>query len=97
MSGFRAGDRTVEILGERRHLRLSLSALAEIASELEAESPQALAARLRRASPADWHIILRALSAPPPDRDLLAGELSDGELAGLMPVISAVISEGFQA
>ena len=41
MSGYRIGDRDVEIAGQSYRLRLTVSALAEIASVFEAESPKA--------------------------------------------------------
>ena len=87
--GFRLGDRYVEIAGVRTCLRLSVSALAEMASTLEAQSPSELAARLRHATSKDWNIILRAVATPRPREDL-----SDSEISELLPILSAVISAG---
>ena len=89
MSEFRIGDRRVVIAGVPTHLRLSLSALAEMASGLEAGSPAELAARLRRAAAADWTLILQAMATPRPTEDL-----SKTELLALVPTLSAVMSEG---
>ena len=89
MSDFRLGDRHVAVTGVSTRLRLTVSALAEMASGLEAASPSDLAARLRRATIADWNIILRAMASPRPREDL-----SDAEFSELLPIISVVISTG---
>ena len=89
MSGYRLGDRHVEIAGVSTRLRLSVSALAEMANELGAESPADLAARLRRATTADWSIILRAMATPRPKEDLIKSEFSE-----IVPILGAVMSEG---
>jgi len=60
-----------------------------MASALEAESPSDLAARLRRATVADWNIILRAVATPRPVTDVAQSELME-----LAPILSAVMSEG---
>jgi len=78
MSRFRAGDRTVEILGERRHLRLSLSALAEIASELEAAPSEFWDMPVR-----DWLTLMDGLKSGGFDRaafeELLKNYPDDGD------------------
>jgi len=89
MSRFRIGDRHVDIAGERIRLRLSISALAEIASGMEAESPRDLATRLRNATLADWNLILCSMATPRPDANL-----SKSELLELVPILGAVMSEG---
>lgn len=90
MSGFRIGDRQCEIGGVSTRLRLSISALAEIADGLNAASAKDLAARLRRANAADWMIILRAVATPSP-----AKNISESDLLKLVPILSSLISEGF--
>ena len=92
MSEFRIGDRRVVIAGVSTRLRLSLSALAEIASGLEAGSPAELAARLRRADDDDWTLILQAMATLRPTQDL-----SKTELLALVPTLSAVMSEGLMS
>ena len=89
MSGFRRGDRHVEIAGVSTRLRFTVSSLAEMASGLEAQSPAELATRLRRAATEEWNIILRAMATPRPSENL-----SDAELSGILPILSAVISAG---
>ena len=89
MSGFRPGDRYVEINGVQTRLRLSLSALAEMASELNASSPEGLALRIRSASLSDWNRILRAVATPRPEISL-----AENDLEGLLPILTSVISEG---
>ena len=91
MSGYRIGDRDVEIAGQSYRLRLTVSALAEIASVFEADSPKALAGVLRTASLADWNRVLRCVATPKPaplDRD---------NMVQIMPDISALITEGLRA
>lgn len=92
MSGFRIGDRTVEISGVSHRLRLSISALAEIAAAFDAESPKDLAVRLRRATVADWNLILRSVATPRPLK-----ALGRDELLETIPELSALISEGLRA
>ena len=92
MSAFRPGDRTVEIAGVCHRLRLSVSALAEMATAFEAESPKALAARLRTATVADWNTVLRIVATPRPTT-----ALERDELLAVMPDLSALISDGLRA
>jgi len=89
MSEFRIGDRFVEVDDVEMRLRLTVSSLAEIASGLEADSPSELAARLRRASAADWNLILQAMATPRP-----VEALSKPQLIELVPTLSAVMTEG---
>lgn len=89
MSEFRPGDRYVVIDGMRRRLRLNISALAEIADVLQAQTPPELARNLRRAGPPEWNLILNAMATPRPEIDL-----SEERLAQIVPILSAVISEG---
>lgn len=91
MSDFRIGDRIIEIAGTRHRLRLSVSALAEIASVFEAESPKALAARLRKATVSDWNRVLRIVATPRPMT------LERDEMLAVMPELSALISDGLRA
>ena len=86
---FRLGDRQIEVAGVSTSLRLTVSSLAEMASGLKAQSPTELAARLRRATAADWNIILRAVATPRPVTDVSKSELMD-----LVPILSALMSEG---
>ena len=53
MSSYRMGGRRVEVAGQSYRLRLTVSALAEIASVFEAQCPNAFADVLRRAILAD--------------------------------------------
>ena len=92
MSGFRPGDRTVDIAGVSHRLRLTVSALAEMASVFEAESPKALAARLRRATVSDWNEVLRIVAMPSPSR-----ALQREELLSVLPEVSVLISDGLRA
>ena len=89
MIGFRIGDRDVIIDGVETRLRLTVSALAEIAVGLEAQSPKALANRLRKMSVADWNVVVKALAKPVPKTDL-----SKTKLTEIMPALSAVIADG---
>lgn len=89
---FRTGDRGVEIAGQPHRLRLSVSALAEIAARFEAESPKALAAHLRRAALADWNIILRCTASPRVRHDL-----TRDEMLKLIPELGALMTEGLRA
>ncbi len=92
MSGFRAGDKTVEIDGKTYRLRLSVSALAQIADAFEADTPKVLADRLRRATLADWNLILRCVAVPP-----FATPLSRIEMETVLPSLSALLTEGLRA
>lgn len=93
MSGFRPGDRTVVIDGQVTRLRLSVSALAEIADITKTDSPTALANRLRQAGRGGdmgvWQGLVRALATPRP-----AAEIPEETLAKILPDIAAVIAEG---
>ena len=93
MSDFRPGDKYIDVGGTRTRLRLSVSALAEIASVMEAGSPSDLAQRLRRAGASmgerEWNLILQAVASPRPIEALDEGKLTD-----ILPTLSAVISEG---
>ena len=91
MSGYRLGDRSVEIAGRSYRLRLTVSALAEIAFVFDAESPKALAGVLRTAGLADWNRVLRCVASPKP------ADLGREELVQIMPDISALITEGLLA
>ena len=91
MSGYRLGDRSVEIAGQSYRLRLTVSAFAEIASVFEAESPKALAGLLRTASLADWNRVLRCVATPKP------AALGREDMVQIMPDISALITEGLRA
>jgi len=92
MSGFRAGDKIVEIRGREHRLRMSVSALAELAAVFEADSPKALATRLRRATLTDWNRILRAMAMPG-----LGQNLGRSEIEPLLPILSNLIREGLRA
>lgn len=92
MSGFRKGDKIVEAGGRQYRLRLSVSALAQIANTFDAESPRALADRLRRATLADWNLILRCVAVPP-----FATPLSRTEMEAALPTLSALLTEGLRA
>lgn len=89
MSGFRPGDKTVLIAGHSTRLRLTVGALAEIADSLDADSPIALAARLRKANLAEWNLVLRAMATPRPVADL-----APEKLLSLMPILSGVMTAG---
>ena len=91
MSGYRLGDRHVEIAGQSHRLRLTVSALAEMASVFDAQSPKALADGLRHASLADWNRVLRCIAVPTP-----LG-LGREALVQIMPDLSALIAEGLCA
>lgn len=90
MSEYRAGDRIINIGGVRTRLRFNLSALAEMAELMRAESPSDLARGLRKAGVAEWNLILQALAMPRPETPL-----NEDQLAELLPTLSAVIAEGF--
>ena len=91
MSDFRIGDRAIEIAGRQHRLRLSVSALAEMAAAFEAESPKALAARLRKATAEDWNNVLRIVATPSPMT------LERDEMLAVMPELSGLISDGLRA
>jgi len=91
MSGYRIGDRSVEIAGQSYRLRLSVAAMAEIVSVFDAESPKALAGVLRAASLADWNRVLRCVASPKP------ADLGREDMVQIMPDISALITEGLPA
>ena len=90
MSSYRMGDRRVEVAGQSYRLRLTVSALAEIASVFEAQSPKALAGVLRSASLADWNRVLRCVAMPKP------ASLTREDMEQIMPEISALITEGLR-
>ncbi|WP_427449918.1 hypothetical protein [Litorimonas sp. WD9-15] len=96
MSGFRPGDRIVMIDGVETRLRLTVSALAEIANVTGSDSPAALANRLRQAGRGGdmgvWQGLVSALATPRP-----AAEIPEDELAKFLPDIAAVIAEGLGA
>jgi len=92
MSTFRLGDRFVLLRGQHTRLRLSISALAEIASGLGAQTPSALGAKLRSANLAQWNLVLRALSDPKPQ-----AALTQAEMADLLPSISDVMTHGLSS
>jgi len=85
VSEYRAGDRIINIGGVRTRLRFSLSALAEMAELMRAESPSDLARGLRKAGVAEWNLILQALAMPRPETPL-----NEDLLAELLPTLSAV-------
>lgn len=87
MSEFRPGDKTVLIAEHSTRLRLTIGALAEIADSLEADSPIALAAHLRKANLAEWNYVLRAMATPRPVADV-----PPEKLLSLMPIISGVMT-----
>ena len=88
MSSYRMGDRRVEVAGQSYRLRLTVSALAEIAFVFEAQSPKALAGVLRTASLADWNRVLRCVATPKP------ASLTREDMMQILPDISALIAEG---
>lgn len=92
MSGYRAGDRRVVISGRQHRLRLSVSSLAEMAHAFEAETPKALAARLRIATLADWNQVLACVATPSLPRDL-----PREEMLSLLPILSELMTDGLRA
>jgi hypothetical protein len=78
----------VQVAGVPTALRLTVGGLAEIAKQLACESPSELSARLRKAHTADWNDVLSALATP-----RLEGQLSEENIAELLPEISALIVE----
>jgi hypothetical protein len=92
MSAFRAGDKIVEIAGVERRLRLSVSALAEMADAFDAESPKVLADCLRTATLRDWNIVLGCVARPPMPRHLVREEM-----LAVLPILSELIAEGLRA
>ena len=91
MSGYRLGDRHVQIAGQNHRLRLTVSGLAQMASVFGAQSPKALAANLRTANLADWNKVLRCVAAPTP------ADVGREDMVKLMPDLSALIAEGLRA
>jgi hypothetical protein len=90
MTEFRPGDRSIEIADQIHRLRFTVSSLAEIASVFQAEDPNALAARLRKANLADWNLILRCVATPPPPG------LGPDEMKAVLPVLSALLAHGLR-
>lgn len=86
------GDREVEVAGQSYRLRLSVAALAQMASVFEAESPKALASCLRKADVFDWNKVFRCVATP-----ILASDVTREELVKILPEISALIAEGLGA
>ena len=91
MSGFRPGDRTVLIKGELCRLRMTVSALANMANVFQADSPKALAARLRKATLADWNMILQIVSTPRP------AVLQREDMMKVMPELGWLMTDGLRA
>lgn len=91
MTDFRYGDRAIFIQGEPYRLRLSVSAIAELASVFDAQSPKDLAERLRRANVADWNRIFQLIATPIPPN------LTRDEMVKILPEISTVIREALRA
>ena len=91
-NSFRMGDKIIEIAGLQRRLRLSVSALAEMADAFDADSPKALAACLRTATLQDWNLVLACVARPPMTRDL-----GRADMLSLLPVLSELIAEGLRA
>lgn len=92
MSNYRLGDRVVEVAGQSYRLRLSVAALAQMASVFAAESPKALADYLRKADLAEWNKVFRCVATPIP-----ASEFGRDALVGILPELSALISDGLGA
>ena len=92
MSSYRLGDREVEVAGQTYRLRLTVVALAQLASVFEAESPKALADCLRKADVVDWNKVFRCVATP-----ILASDVTREELVKILPEISALIAEGLGA
>ncbi len=91
MRGYRAGDKVVEIAGQEHCLRLSVSSLAEMANVFKAETPKALAARLRRATLADWNRVLACVATP-----VLPRDMHRDEMLSLLPILSELITDGLR-
>lgn len=91
MTPFRPGDKVVEINGKICRLRLSVSALAQIADLFDAASPKILAERLRRATLADWNSIFLCVAIPP-----FSTPLSRTEMERALPILSELITEGLR-
>jgi len=91
-TGFRVGDKIVEINGLPRRLRLTVSGLAEMADVFDADSPKALAKRLRMATLSDWNAVLGCVARPP-----MRTHLSREEMVPLLPILGALISDGLRA
>ena len=92
MTPFRPGDKTVKIDGKICRMRLSVSALAQIADVFGAETPKALADRLRRATLADWNAIFLCVAIPP-----FSTPLSRSEMERVLPILSDLIADGLRA
>ena len=82
----------VVIAGVSYRLRLSVSALAEMALVFEADSPKALAAGLRKATLTDWNDIFRAVATPPP-----VSTFGRDDIIGILPALSALMRDGLRA
>ena len=92
MSAYRLGDRVVEVAGQSYRLRLSIAALAQMASVFEAESPKALASCLRQANLTDWNKVFRCVATPTPTSDF-----GHENLVQILPELSALITDGLGA
>ena len=92
MSSYRIGDRRVEVAGQSYRLRLSVAALAQMASVLEAESPNALADSLRQANLAEWNKVFRCVATPVPVSDF-----GREDVVKILPELSALIADGLGA
>ena len=92
MNSYRLGDREVEVAGRTYRLRLTVAALAQLASVFEAESPKALAASLRKADLTDWNRVFRCVATPTPISDF-----GREELVQILPELSALIADGLGA
>ena len=92
MSAYRLGDRVVEVAGQSYRLRLSIAALAQMASVFEAESPKALADCLRKADVVDWNKVFRCVATPTPTSDF-----GHENLVQILPELSALITDGLGA
>ncbi|MEL6687424.1 MAG: hypothetical protein AAFP97_07365 [Pseudomonadota bacterium] len=86
MAGYRLGD----VQTPHGTLRLTVGALAELSSELDAESPKQLAERLRQLTPETSRILLAALVRPFGEEGSVS-ELDNAELARLMPAATQCI------
>ena len=92
MSRYRLGDRVVEVGGQSYRLRLSVAALAQMASVFEAESPKALADSLRQANLAEWNKVFRCVATPVPVSDF-----GREDVVKILPELSALIADGLGA
>ena len=64
MSGYQRGDARLEVGARELTFRLTLGALADICDRLGVDDAPALAARLRRPTPADIDAVALALLRP---------------------------------